>query len=117
MFSVCDCSVRPSRWRQARYSAEQALRDPWLLGGAVPWTNDYVTATVAEMDDTAVAQPASYTPEGWMVRAICDGHRTAAAPDRLRTQPFLLRAPTCRLICWAGHFAVQHAPGVSRAFH
>lgn len=48
-----------------RYTAEAALKDPWILGD--DWTEAHVDSLLAELDDSTVSVvPASYTEEEWL---------------------------------------------------
>jgi serine/threonine protein kinase len=49
-----------------RYTAAEALKDPWILGD--DWSPDSVAAVLSEMNTTTVVVPTGFEPEAWLAR-------------------------------------------------
>ena len=68
-----------------RYTAEAALKDPWILGD--DWTEAHVDSLLAALDDSGIrAVPSSYTEAEWLrsVAAIAqesEGDGSGAEPE------------------------------------
>ena len=49
-----------------RYTAAEALKDPWILMGPDPWTAEHVDGLLAAMTQERIDRvPAGYTQEQW----------------------------------------------------